>query len=414
MVGPSGSYADGVNAAGWVAVGLVLGICLTLAAVAWWRVLSRNSLSKAGVEAPVAADPQLVDAVDLLRSAAMVVGPHDEVLHSNPQARQLGLCRGDRIVEGQLLEPAREVRRNSRTTVFDCEVVRGVGAPTLHLNVRIAPLTGDLVLLLAEDRTPMLRVDETRRDFVANVGHELKTPIGAIQLLSEAVEQAADDPDAVRHFSGRMHAEAVRLGELVAQIIDLSRLQADDPMLRAEALWVPDLVDQAVQNCRELGTKRRINLVRVGSEEELEVLGDEHQLVDALTNLVNNAIVYSDPGARVAISTALVTEGGEDFVEVSVADNGIGITPENQQRIFERFYRVDYGRSRENGGTGLGLSIVKHIAAVHGGSVNVWSKLGQGSTFTVRLPRLDPGMHAAGQDHSGAISAAGHFAERQS
>ncbi|GAA1390401.1 ATP-binding protein [Luteococcus peritonei] len=376
----------------------------------WWhREVNRHAeVPQPEPTQPVEASPQLVEMVDLLRSAAMLVGPHDEVLHSNPQARHLGLCRGDRVVVTQVLHRIREVRRLGETTVFDTEVARGPGAPTLHLNVRISPLSDATLMVLVEDRTPLLRVDETRRDFVANVGHELKTPIGAIQLLSEAVEQAADDPDAVRHFVGRMHTESVRLGELVTQIIDLSRLQSDDPMLRAEPLEVADLVDHAVQNAREMGSRRKVNLVRVDAPEPVEVLGDEHQLVDALTNLVTNAIVYSDPGARVAISTALVDEAGEQWVEVSVADNGIGISPENQERIFERFYRVDYGRSREHGGTGLGLSIVKHICAVHGGSVNVWSKLGQGSTFTVRLPRHE---HTAVQ--TALLPGAEHTLERQ-
>lgn len=400
------------HAALWGGIGLLLGIALGAGVMLWWhREMTRDAdVPQPEPTRPHEANPQLVEMVDLLRSAAMLVGPHDEVLHSNPQARHLGLCRGDRVVVAHVLTQVRQSRRSGQTSVFDTEVVRGPGAPTLYLNVRISPLSDETLMVLVEDRTPLLRVDETRRDFVANVGHELKTPIGAIQLLSEAVQQAADDPDAVLHFASRMHTESVRLGELVAQIIDLSRLQADDPMLHAEALQLGELVDQAVQNARELGRSRRVNLLRVDCPEPLEVLGDEHQLVDAITNLVTNAIVYSDPGARVSISTAVVDDDGEQWVEVSVADNGIGISPENQERIFERFYRVDYGRSRANGGTGLGLSIVKHIAAVHGGSVNVWSKLGQGSTFTIRLPRH------RGQSTSDVAPAAGaeQIRERQS
>ncbi|MEL4505407.1 ATP-binding protein [Luteococcus sp. H138] len=374
----------------WAGVGLLLGLVLGAAAMWLWH---RSEERFAEIEQPVrtrptVVEPQVVEVVNLLRSAAMVIGPHDEVLHSNPQARSLGMCRGDRILINKVLDEVRSVRFSEDPVVFDTEVSRGIGAPSLHLNVRIAPLGDTTLLVLADDRTALLRVDETRRDFVANVGHELKTPIGAVSLLAEAVESAADDADAVRRFSTRMQGEAARLGELVTQIIDLSRLQADDPMLRAEPVLIREVINQALQRSRELATKQAINLVRAGNE-QLIVLGDEQQLVDAVANLVQNAMVYSDHGARVVITTNTIDEDGDDFVEISVADNGIGISPENQQRIFERFYRVDYGRSRENGGTGLGLSIVKHILAVHGGSVNVWSKLGQGSTFTVRLP-LEP------------------------
>lgn len=371
----------------WILLGLALGLVLGIGITWWWmRSLSRyEQVAQPEPTKPSVVEPQVVEVVNLLRSAALVIGPHDEVLHSNPQARTLGICRGDRVVIAEVLEQIRAVRRQQEPVVFDTEVGRGIGAPSLHLNVRVSPLGDRQVLVLADDRTPLLRVDETRRDFVANVGHELKTPIGAVRLLAEAVESAADDPEAVRHFAARMQRESARLGELVTQIIDLSRLQADDPMLRAEFVQVGDILDDALARSRELATKRAVNLVRTG-DEEFTVLGDRTQLTDALANLVTNAIVYSDEKARVAITTSLVDEDGDNFVEVSVADNGIGISDENQQRIFERFYRVDYGRSRDNGGTGLGLSIVKHIAAVHGGTVNVWSKLGQGSTFTIRLP----------------------------
>lgn len=371
----------------WILLGLALGLVLGIGVTWWWmRSLSRyEQVAQPEPTKPSVVEPQVVEVVNLLRSAALVIGPHDEVLHSNPQARTLGICRGDRVVIAEVLEQIRAVRRQQEPVVFDTEVGRGIGAPSLHLNVRVSPLGDRQVLVLADDRTPLLRVDETRRDFVANVGHELKTPIGAVRLLAEAVESAADDPEAVRHFAARMQRESARLGELVTQIIDLSRLQADDPMLRAEFVQVGDILDDALARSRELATKRAVNLVRTG-DEEFTVLGDRTQLTDALANLVTNAIVYSDEKARVAITTLLVDEDGDNFVEVSVADNGIGISDENQQRIFERFYRVDYGRSRDNGGTGLGLSIVKHIAAVHGGTVNVWSKLGQGSTFTIRLP----------------------------
>lgn len=373
----------------YVLIALVMGLVVGGAAV--WLVKSRWDAEDAAPQVepsePVIVAPQVVEVVQLLRSAAMVIGPHDEVVCSNGQARTLGLCRGDRILMPQVLELVRKVRRQGRGEVVDMVVTRGKGAPALHLNSRVSLLDDGVELVLTEDRTPLVRVDETRRDFVANIGHELKTPIGAITLLAEAVDQAADDPDAIRHFAGRMGKESARLAELVTQIIDLSRLQADDPMLRAEPLAVDDLVAQAIDRSHELAERRQVNVLVTGAK-GLKVNGEANQLTDAISNLVQNALVYSHEKARVVVQVDRVDEDGLGMVEIAVADNGIGISPENQQRIFERFYRVDYARSRENGGTGLGLSIVKHIAAVHGGSVNVWSKLGQGSTFTLRLPEL--------------------------
>ncbi|WP_394276826.1 sensor histidine kinase [Luteococcus sp.] len=378
-----------LSAVGGAVVGALLAVLGTVMVVRSQRQLAE--VKQPQPTQPTQLEPQVVEVIGLLRSAAMVMGPHDEVLHSNPQARSHGLCRASRVLVPQVLDAIREVRREQEPRIFDTEVSRGIGAPSLHLNVRVAPLGEQTVLVLSEDRTPLLRVDETRRDFVANVGHELKTPIGAIALLSEAIEQAADEPEAVVRFAARMQRESSRLSELVAQIIDLSRLQADDPMLRAEPLQLSQVIGDALARSAELSAKREVNLVRTG-DEDVAVLGDRRQIVDAVANLVTNAIIYSDQRARVSVTTSLVDDGGDHFVEVSVADNGIGISVEDQQRIFERFYRVDYGRSRENGGTGLGLSIVKHIAAVHGGSVDVWSRLGQGSTFTLRLPVLDEAL----------------------
>ncbi|GAB3622854.1 ATP-binding protein [Mariniluteicoccus endophyticus] len=327
--------------------------------------------------------PGVSDVIKVLRSSAVVVGPHDQVLQSTSQARTFGIVRGTRIAVPALLELVREVRAHDEIRSTELQLRRGSGNPTLFLSARVAPLD-DLVLILAEDRTAARRVEETRRDFVANVSHELKTPIGAISLLSEAVGAAADDPDAVRNFASRMHKESERLGALVGQIIDLSRLQSDDPLLAAEEVEVDDVIALAVDRSREAAASKSINLT-VAGERGCRVMGDQEQLITAVGNLVENAIIYSDDRARVAVAARRVVED-DDYVEVSVSDSGIGISADDMPRIFERFYRVDYARSRANGGTGLGLSIVKHIAAAHGGTVNVWSQPGQGSTFTIRIP----------------------------
>lgn len=334
-------------------------------------------------------DPTLARALDLATEAAVIVGPHDEVLHTTVGARSMELVRGSRIADAALLNLVRTARREDRDIVDTMELKRASTGANLILTVRVGPLDGHgNAIISAADSSRHIRLAETRRDFVANVSHELKTPIGAVSILAEAIEGAADDPDAVRHFSQRLTAESTRLSALVTQIIDLSRLQADEPLLRAEPVSVADIVDEAVSRHRELATTREVSLV-ARCDDDLWVLGDQSQLTAAIANLVQNAIVYSEPKARVAVSARRVHDVDTDVIEIAVADNGIGIGEADQERIFERFYRVDYSRSRENGGTGLGLSLVKHTCQAHGGSVDVWSKLGQGSTFTLRLPTLD-------------------------
>jgi len=293
----------------------------------------------------------------------------------------MGLTRGTRVGFPGLLERVRQARRSGTAVVLE----QLPGAETAHLASRVLPLHGGLVLVMAEDETAVRRMDAVRRDFVANISHELKTPIGAIGILAETIEAAAGDPEQVSHFTRRLQRESARLGELVSQIIELSRLQSSDPMLSREVVDVEEIVDEAVARTRASAEGRGVSLIRTAMPPAW-VLGDRWQLMDAVVNLVQNAINYSDENARVAVAVAQVHDEDADWVEIKVTDNGIGISLEDQERIFERFYRVDYGRSRESGGTGLGLSIVRHIALAHQGSVRVWSRPRQGSTFTLRLP----------------------------
>ncbi|MGJ6980234.1 sensor histidine kinase [Aestuariimicrobium soli] len=371
----------------WLALllGALLGAVVTGAVSALLR--RRRRRREALRHEVTTINPQLGLMLGVLRSAGVIVGSHDEVAHSNVLARTWGLVRGDRVSLTEVLELVREVRRTDRAITRDVELKRGLGTPVMHLTVRVAPLEDGAIIVLAEDRSPLLRVDETRRDFVANVSHELKTPIGAISLLAEALLEAADDPGAVVHFAERMQFEAGRLSELVKQIIALSRLQSDDPMLAASPVAIGDLSAIAIDRCRALAKAKDIRILTFG-DGDVEILGDADQLAEAVTNLLQNAIAYSDAHSRVVITHRRVPDPDQDLAEIAVADNGIGIKPDEQERIFERFYRVDYGRSRDQGGTGLGLSIVKHIAAVHAGTVNVWSQVGQGSTFTLSFPVL--------------------------
>jgi two-component system sensor histidine kinase SenX3 len=224
-------------------------------------------------------------------------------------------------------------------------------------------------------------VESVRRDFVANVGHEIKTPVGALTLLVEAALDARDDPDAVQHFLARMQREAQRLSRLVQELLDLSRLQGGEAPPEPTTVMLDAVIEEAIDRAHNVAEAKRIEIVR-GGDAGLVVSGSEQQLVTALSNLLDNAVAYSSKGTKVAVTVHL--RGAA--VEVAVKDQGIGIAELDQERIFERFYRVDPARSRMTGGTGLGLAIVKHIVGNHGGQVTVWSQPGAGSTFTVKLP----------------------------
>jgi two-component system sensor histidine kinase SenX3 len=383
-----------LGAAAVLVAGILLGTLVT------WLVLRRPP-----AEEPLTFDdpPPVVpegvsEILGVLSSSAVVVGPHDEVLEATRAARSLGLARGTRVGVSELLDLVRQARRDGRTRVHDLELSRGPSESTLYLSARVAALPDGLVVILADDLTASYRVEATRRDFVANVSHELKTPIGAISLLAEAVEDAADDPDAVRRFAERMGVESSRLADLVSQIIDLSRLQADDPLAEPQVVDIDQVLHDAVDRCRVDAEQRGVTLT-LASTHGVRVLGNARQLSTAVGNLVENAVVYSDPGARVVVAAHVRAHSDDDDVEITVSDTGIGISSADAERIFERFYRVDYGRSRANGGTGLGLSIVKHIAASHGGRVGVWSQVGRGSTFTITLPAHLAQVRAA--DHQG-------------
>lgn len=364
--------------AGLIGAGLALLGCL----FAW--LIHRGCEGLRQIEAQRAGarvSAELRQVLGLMQTGALLVGPHDEILVVNEPGETMGLVRGTRVGFTELLDVVRAVRTSG--IPYDGVVVRQrqPGAEALELTVRVSPMEDEDVLIFAVDESAAKRVDAVRRDFVANISHELKTPIGAISVLSEAVEVAKDDPEAVERFALRLQRETARLAELTNQIIDLSRLQTENPMLEHHVVDLSEVIDEAVSRSRERAARREVSVI-VARTTEVRVLGDRWQLADAVANLVQNAISYSDERARVTISLAL--DG--DVAEVKVSDNGIGIRPEDQDRIFERFFRVDYGRSRESGGTGLGLSIVRHIAVSHGGDIRVWSRPGQGSTFTLSLP----------------------------
>ena len=325
----------------------------------------------------------LLSALNQLDGASLVVAPGEVAIFTNSEAEQLGILRDGRIQSEELLASIRVVRRTNIKQTGTIEIARGpIGEGTREITVTIIPLTeNELVLVLLRDESEAQRVHDVRRDFVANISHELKTPIGALSLLSEAVLGAKDDSEAVTRFASRMQVEAKRLTDLVQEIIQLSRVQDSDPLNEAQLLSASDIIKEALDQGRTTADSRQITLTFQESK-DATILGDRDQLTMAIHNLIENAVNYSPADTKVAISTNI--QGG--IITISVADQGIGIPEAEVERIFERFYRVDPARSRETGGTGLGLSIVKHIITKHGGEISVWSSENVGSTFSIRLP----------------------------
>jgi signal transduction histidine kinase len=256
-----------------------------------------------------------------------------------------------------------------------------VGEPVRVLRVVVTPAGDDgSVLVVVRDVTEARRIDAIRRDFVANASHELKTPAASIQAAAETLRQAAtDDPDAVAHFSAQIERQAVRLSRIVADLLDLSRLESGSEL--SERVPLHALVREEAQRAHDQAWETGLSL-DVRAEGDVWVDGAARDLSLLIRNLIDNAIRYTRPGGSV---TVRVTSDGDDAV-LTVSDTGIGIPAKDLPRVFERFYRVDRARSRETGGTGLGLSIVKHVAENHGGTVDVRSELGRGTTLTVRLP----------------------------
>jgi two-component system sensor histidine kinase SenX3 len=334
--------------------------------------------------------------VEALDSGVIVIDPHDRAILVNPAARAMNVLDVDRVAFPELLGVARTAReRQAVTTAWIDLPVGRLGREPIALSVTGVPLTregddasGHSVALMLSDVSEQRRLEAVRRDFVANVSHELKTPVGALTLLAEAVQDASDDPETVARFAGRMQHEGARLARLVGELMELSRVQGVDPMPGAASVRVAALVEESADRSRLAAEQAGIT-VDVRCEPGLVVRGDERQLGTAIANLVDNAVAYSPPGTRVAV-TAIASQDHQarPCVDIAVTDQGLGIADADLDRIFERFYRVDPARSRATGGTGLGLAIVKNIVTNHLGTIDVRSVVGAGSTFTVRLPRV--------------------------
>jgi two-component system sensor histidine kinase SenX3 len=370
-----------MDTASLVPLALVVGAAAGAAIVGLIVAAARRGQRAADV---VSTDvPDGVDAViDALESAGLVLDPSNNVVKASPGALAFGLVWDQRLVHHELVELADMVRSTGEAVTRELELSRGpFGEASIYLFVRAARLGSRYVLMLAEDRTEAYRLDAVRRDFVANISHELKTPIGAVGLLAEALHAASGEPDQVRRFAKRLTKESERLARITQEIIELSRLQAADALTKPDIVSIDDVVAQAIDQNRVLAGSRKIDLIS-GGLTGVEVFGDEPLLVVALHNLIVNAIQYSPKHSRVGIGVSSV----DGVVEITVTDQGAGIPEEELERVFERFYRIDPARSRRTGGSGLGLSIVKHVLQNHGGDVRVWSQPGSGSTFTLRLP----------------------------
>jgi len=313
---------------------------------------------------------------------AVVVDTSLLIVAASTPAEMFGMLEGYSLPSDELRAVVRSARRTDSADTVSMRLRRGVEQRLV--TARASVITPRLTLVVVRDITEHERVEEMRRDFVSNTSHELKTPVGAVTLLAEAIESAADDPEQVRHFAGRLAGEAARLGQLTSRIMNLSRLQSADDLTELRDVSVDAVVASAIESQSITAAGAGITIAR-GGVRGAYVRGDVQVLTEAIANLVANAVAYSPEGGQVGVGVSAI----DGVVEIAVTDRGIGIPESEQQRVFERFYRADQARSRRTGGTGLGLSIVKYAVQRHGGEVELWSRPGRGSTFTVRLPAIN-------------------------
>lgn len=315
----------------------------------------------------------------------VVVDTFRDVVYVNDRAQELGLVR-ERLLDDRAWTAAERTLATGEPVGFDLSPRKPnrPGRAGLSIRGHVQLLTEEdrrFAVVYVDDQSEHARMEATRRDFVANVSHELKTPVGAMGVLAEAVLASSDEPDTVKRFAEKMVTESNRLANMVGELIELSRLQGGERLPDLGVVDVDLVVSEALSRHKVPADNADI-AITTDAPTGFQVLGDETLLVTAIANLVSNAIAYSPNGSPVSISRR--RRGGN--IEIAVTDRGIGIAPADQERVFERFFRVDKARSRATGGTGLGLAIVKHVAANHNGSIRLWSQPGTGSTFTLSIP----------------------------
>ena len=308
----------------------------------------------------------------------------NKIKYASEVALSLNIAREDKIQIDALETLISMARKIDEPLIKKVKAKRPLGIAKLNLDTWVMRLERGEVLLWAQNNSVVSRVETMRRDFVANISHELKTPVGALSLLAEAIEESGKDSESIQKFAKRIGPETKRLTNVIRDIIDLSQVQSDDPLASANPVEVDRVINDAVDAVQLLADLNNVEIAQV-NEPDVKIVGDEYQLVMAIRNLLTNAITFSPASSRITVGAKLK----DGVVEITVSDQGIGISLENQSRIFERFYRVDPARSRSTGGTGLGLAIVKHVCENHGGEVSVWSVPGQGSTFTMKFPQME-------------------------
>ncbi|MGO8964704.1 sensor histidine kinase [Mycobacterium sp.] len=360
---------------------------ITVGALLAPRVLERRQ--RVAVEAAgITVAKMLERIVALMPLGAAVVDRHRDVVYHNGRAKELGLVR-ERQLDDEAWKAARQTLAGGADVEFDLlpgkRPMPGRSGLAVHGQARLlSEEDRRFAVVFVYDHSEYARMEATRRDFVANVSHELKTPVGAMSVLAEALLSSAEDPETVRRFGEKVLVEATRLGNMVSELIELSRLQGAERLPDMGAVDVDSVVAEAISRHKVPADNADI-AVRTDEASGLQMMGEQALLVTALANLVSNAIAYSPRGSLVSISRR---RRGEN-IEIAVTDRGIGIARKDQERVFERFFRADKARSRATGGTGLGLAIVKHVAANHNGSIGLWSQLGTGSTFTLSIPAYE-------------------------
>ncbi|WP_026256697.1 cell wall metabolism sensor histidine kinase WalK [Mycobacterium sp. 155] len=367
-----------------IVAALALALGLGIGAGLIPRIRARRDL-RAADEAGLTVSQMLQHIVSLSPVGIAVVDTFNDVVYTNDRADELGVVR-DRLLDERAWRAAEQVFATGQDIEVDLSPrkVANPGRSGISVRGTVKLLTDHdrrFAVVYADDQSEHARMEATRRDFVANVSHELKTPVGALGVLAEALLASADDPDTVRHFANKMVAESHRLADMVGELIELSRLQGGERLPDLDAVDVDTVVAEALSRHKVAADNADISIT-TDAPTGYRVLGDEALLVTAMANLISNAIAYSPNGSSVSISRR--RRGGS--VEIAVTDRGIGIAKADQERVFERFFRVDKARSRATGGTGLGLAIVKHVAANHNGTIRLWSQPGTGSTFTLSIP----------------------------
>ncbi len=378
---PSLSLETVNNADAWLIFALGFGLGAVIVGGSVLRI-RRNVLEK--FEQAQSLSDGAAELLEVLSAAALVLNPSNLAVRATQGALAFGLLQNRSLTSKALIDLVNKTRESNAIEALDVELTTGLSKDKVYITARAANIGDGNVLLIVDDRTEAKRLDETRRDFIANISHELKTPIGAISLLAEALADAAEDPEAVAKFSKSLGKESKRLSSLIKDVIQLSRIQSAEVVTNAEIVDLSTVVMEAVDRNSFRAENRGLKIA-YDAPEGIEVVGDPEMLTVAVKNLIENAIIYSDGGGTVGVGLRAV----DNVAEITVTDSGIGIANEDQSRIFERFYRVDPSRSRKTGGTGLGLAIVKHVALSHNGEVKLFSKPGVGSTFTLRIPRAD-------------------------